>query len=191
MLLHLPELILPHRLAQISSLELVLSLRHSELGMKALNLAEFHQALEIISSHFHGLRRLHLSLTRFQGSSSAFDTDEILGLLDQFTIQRADLSDFVVDIPMRKFEDLFGATLVTTAASRKSSQGPQYVRDMIWRSASNACALVESPSCYPRRPDGLQNGESAVTEAGYWIIEGFEDRTTTYMACFGSTALTT
>ncbi|KAL2754197.1 hypothetical protein ACRALDRAFT_2028666 [Sodiomyces alcalophilus JCM 7366] len=200
LLLHLPRLILPQRLASITSLELNIN-AHAERrsGQHTINISHLNPILEILATYCQALRSLYLSLQcdvlaipRFLPASSILEKVDAFFLLMQpggLRIMRLALpsttrrtcSDSAVRPPVEH-------------ELEKTQQGQPSV---MWRCFDGERGdkiqpetQIRNAGNFPRPPLQLPTPSNAgrpVPSTGYWIVENNDDESMLLMGtvCFG------
>ncbi|KAH6886815.1 hypothetical protein B0T10DRAFT_607683 [Thelonectria olida] len=174
MLCHLPQLLLPQRLARITPLEITWPLKTRDVGESFWLVEEDHlkSILQTLSTDFPGLRRLHLSLEDshlFIFHKMPECVPPILRTLDQFAQWMVTLSECAIALPDELFNNTFEeASMVIDETSGRSIESYHQV----WRSLDGEMNVIRLPfvDSYPAPPYDLS--ESSAQYPGYWIVHG-------------------
>ncbi|KAI9150585.1 DNA-directed RNA polymerase II subunit RPB1 [Paramyrothecium foliicola] len=192
LIMHLPQLILPHRLASMTSVELVWPIKrfrlegHRTMGM--LDEAHLQDFLEVISTQLTGLRRLYVSLecpSKYQSwlrndhSWSAIrslpeEREEIVLIekhLDSFVKRMSALRECAFAFPEWLFELIYSDAAGQLNPDGTRARALQSYRQ-VWRGSDGKLSIVRLPfvDSYPGPPYQLK--QPATPLDGYWILEG-------------------
>ncbi|KAI9148806.1 Sodium transport ATPase 5 [Paramyrothecium foliicola] len=102
LILNLPRLLLPQRLAMIRHLEMSWQLRGAygiERGRPVLDEAHLNDLLQVLSSHFLALRHLHVYIDGIAGVPGAEPLEPFQRCLDKFVQRKSDLETCTFFIP--------------------------------------------------------------------------------------------
>ncbi|KAI5456878.1 hypothetical protein BGZ63DRAFT_428317 [Mariannaea sp. PMI_226] len=152
MLTHLPELILPQRLAHITSSRFVI--------------------LQFLATNFPHLRSLYLSLEDsglLQCMVKRERTEAIEGILDQSAQWLSNLSECAISLPDKLFESRFETVSIVWDGNTDRCVQSYH---QIWRGGHGEMSLIQLPfvDSYPGPPYHL--AQSSAQSAGYWILHG-------------------
>lgn len=195
LLLNLPKLLLPQRLRDISSVEIVwpLRLREDMRGGRDPSLAvdkeHLRTIVSILSSDLPNLSRPHLALKtdkEYGLITESVDLEPMLAILDEFARHKSGLELFIVSLSRSAFRKLF--------PPKRGSKGMElpFQTSEFWRNLNGG--FVPAPPLpiyghYPKPPPRAAGIGSEITGTyGYWIIQGdTDDEAPITMAhCFGA-----
>ncbi|KAM0551856.1 hypothetical protein ACHAPJ_008192 [Fusarium lateritium] len=174
MISSIPQLILPQRLAVITSLEISWNLKTEEVSRlsEVLDEADLFMVLKIVSINFPRLRRFYLSLEESHHLAADQDPSvwgDLISQLDNFTRDMPLLSEYAVSLPGLLFEPLFQDTL-----HKKAGLGCDCINSyrQVWRSLDDEMDVIHLPyvDSYPKPPHHLSSLD--VDLQGYWILTG-------------------
>lgn len=156
LLTRLTQLVLPHRLAHITSLEI----RWPFKTVDHLN-AAFHH---LSPSHFPNLKRLYISLEYDVYIEPSIAPSAITAILNEFVRNRSDLVECAFALPSKTFESI--ARHLITSDSRCG----RITHSEIWCSLDGSLHAVRLPyvDSYPKPPFQLGSNPGR----GYWLLEG-------------------
>lgn len=194
LMLNLPKVILPQRLACISSLELLIKADVTPLENNhwKVDFSHVSSILDNIAAHCQGLRSLCLSLYTTVYANPSESLDAMLPAIDAFFLSMPQLADMRVELPKYTYEAL------RERAPRQYAQHPLEKRDAIgklfwsspWRcfdsDEEDPETQMRSVGNYPRPPLQLptpENEHLRIPSWGYWIVEGNDDHPRPYVAC--------
>ncbi|KAF2743307.1 hypothetical protein M011DRAFT_224153 [Sporormia fimetaria CBS 119925] len=191
LLLHLPKLIPPNRLATITSLEFVID-AHSK-GPYNTRKPVFvpytlPPILDNIAAHCHRLRSLCISVT-IKNSSRIEDILDVLVLIwiDKF-YRTKPLRNMRVELPFYNYKNIYAGTLWDGDLGFKEIKNPDhpsekpkltYDERSYWRCLNGETATMQSRLHerypYPPLKWPVMDGEAMNVESkGYWLRGGFE-----------------
>ncbi|USP80350.1 uncharacterized protein yc1106_07624 [Curvularia clavata] len=187
LLLQLPQLIFPNRLACIKALEIVIRVHHiqqEESGL-SLNIDHLKPILDHIVAHCHSLHSICISfVTQSWGSGKL--NGLALPLVDDF-YQTTRLRDMRVELP----PGAYGAAFKSESLNDPPREAPLIRRfpRSIWRSLDDEVPVVQRRSLerYPYPPlrwPALGGEDKNIESAGYWVSIGFEETIRSPMVCF-------
>lgn len=182
---HFPELLLPQRLRDISSLEIVWPLKLLQGPDSDLVPEEGHLdiLLSILSANFPNLARLHLALKTSRLVGRRVDNQAILAPIDAFVRRhRSRLSQFTLSPSQSVFTPLLEDALDDIMAKLGVRQLP-HLNAELWRNLDGSYVLVAVPtgneplvkklaSPYPKPPFGASVAGGGAVGDGYWIVRG-------------------
>ncbi|EUC40275.1 hypothetical protein COCMIDRAFT_109253 [Bipolaris oryzae ATCC 44560] len=176
LLLHLPQIILPNRLACIKSLEIIIWAQSTESDndKPATTENRLEPILNNIATHCHQLRSLCISLMATDENYKKISTTPALHLVDAF--HRS------THMRNMKFEIPYGSYF-TTAAGKPTVNHPREApatgrrQRSLWRSLDSEVPVLQDRSIErypfpPLRVPVLEDGDEE--SAGYWILQGDE-----------------
>jgi hypothetical protein len=172
LLLHLPQLILPNRLASITSLEIVITAHYikQDNDRPSFNLPHLKPILDNIVTHCHHLRILWLA---FMGN----ETLTALPLVDAFYRSKR-LRNMRVELPARVYWLACNFESKNNYAHPREAPARGPLEKSPWRSLDNEEPIVQIRSMerYPYPPLKLPvlDEDESVESAGYWLTEGYE-----------------
>lgn len=185
----LPQLLLPQRLSNISSLEIVcpLTLRRGHKSQAIPELHRLENHLAMLSSTFPNLTRLHLALKANGVAVRPVDLQGVFEALDAFVRrQRPILEQFIVSPSRSVFTPLYDAVRYAIAAEQGNSLLPLLLNEL-WRNVDGTyilpiCGPTTDPfakrfsSSCPKPPTaGCRTVGAPIVGDGYWIIPGDMD----------------
>lgn len=194
--LHIPQLLLPQRLSDISSLEIVWPLKlHNERGSRAISADDYIEPLPAILSKFPNLARLQLALKTDQRVSDQVDFQRLLEPLDALVRRfKPTLDQFAVSLPRSMFAQLYEPTRDRRLAELGVQRLP-YLSTEIWRNVDGTYVLIrvfpgdQKPfskwmfSSYPKSPQHTSGADGQDVGDGYWIVQGVVDDEPPYYMC--------
>ncbi|KAF5253604.1 hypothetical protein FANTH_1532 [Fusarium anthophilum] len=163
---HLPQLLLPHRLAPITSLEISWNLKSRyESGIWDIDEADLKHVCEIIPTQFPRLRRLYLSLER-SWHNDAWPTISLH--LDNLARMMPSLTEHAISLPDTPFDSIFYDAKETDFGSYSEIC---YSYNQIWRSTDGEMDVIRLPyvDSYPNVPYHIPSSISK--DKGYWILK--------------------
>lgn len=189
----LPRLLIPERMADIVSLELVWD--HHELRNNLWGNprpAQMPQYLHVLSDHLSGLTKIFISVVRAIHPIHANLKQDVLKPLDDFVRSTPRLRELCISVPWWHFLNVIVAEVTPKprGLSKTSSwEASTYPEDStppddstppedstplhVWRPLSDKHVAVEvTKSPYPDAPVGLPKHHEDGGLAGYWIMEG-------------------
>jgi hypothetical protein len=187
MILSLPSILLPQRLASIASVELLWDFApfpsiHPEVVKPPLSdMASFRLFLDAVPATFPAARKLHISLqgrlypTRTVNGLTRWDssldrTDEILRPVDELVARLGPhVTDFSLGIPSSLYQQQRDKALKNNDPVEQAHRGQ---RERHWRPLSEGGG-----------GDGDGDGDGGRT--GYWVWLGHKDFTIPYMCTMG------
>ncbi|CAM1504838.1 Fc.00g024290.m01.CDS01 [Cosmosporella sp. VM-42] len=188
MIAHLPRLLLPQRLAIISSLEMIWTLkikRSYGAGLCQYIFDEDHlnTVLNLLTSECPGLRRLYLSL---QSSEDLADVEDILvsknllKQIDQLICNMPNLHECSIAVPKTAFHYLVASIRFkirnTVAKEQIQTRNLPVNGSEVWRSLDGEFVLEDYlNSTYPKPPKCTSYPGNRARGSGYWILEGNND----------------
>lgn len=177
----LQRLLVPERLADIVSLELVWGhheLRPSLWGPSRP--AQLPLYLHILSDHLTGLRKVFISVVKPIYPNHADITKDVFEPLDGFVGSTPRLTEVCVSVPWLTFSKVVVAAVKPTPrAVRNAASEEKFAPLHIWRPLSGDYVAVEvAESPYPDSPVGAPQRRSTGSLTGYWIVEGHEPDST-------------
>lgn len=200
---HLPQLLLPQRLRDITSIEIAVPLEFTLNNKQDLILGgnQIENVLEVLSRNLPNLTRLHLGLTSRYEIQRPVDAEAFFQPLDAFASRQSTrLEHFAVSTAVSVFYKL----LDVARSQIKNEQGieteiPSCMPDELWRNLDGTYVMVPIPgegsvfqrmrSPYPKPPLGPTAPGGAQVRDGYWVLygneEGLDPRS---VSCFGSSA---
>lgn len=174
----LPYYIIPSRLAQMSSFEIVLSLSVSKHQRGPLQpTSPMLVSLLDMLAHSTGIRHLFLCLScrELRRSVAEVDVTHLLNTVDEF-VRKADLKSMVLQVNPVVLEGL-----TTKAYSRDASAPPKRedYTHQLWRcldDETGQAEIHERVCYYPLIRSPLKDAASPELgqSRGYWIMEGVE-----------------
>jgi hypothetical protein len=177
LLLHLPQLIPPNRLASITSLEMVITAHRIEQdnGRPSFNVDHLKPILDNIVTHCHHLRSFCLSFMVASRGHEILD-GPALPLVDAF-YRSMQLRNMRVELPTRAYWSACNYESKDDHPYEAPAKGP-FDRSL-WRSLDGEEPRVQSRIIkrYPYPPlklPVLDDGDKNVESAGYWLAEGDE-----------------
>jgi hypothetical protein len=187
LLLDLPKLLLPSRLASITSLEMVVEAHRveQENGGTSFRLDHLKPILDNVVTHCHHLRRLCLSLVVWQRHGHDLIDGPALPLVDAFW-KSTQLRNMRVELPTRDYWE------VETSEPMADHPREAPIKDKWdrsrWRSLDSEEPKVQRRSLerYPHPPLKLPllgNGDESEESSGYWLCEGHERPHPGYSNC--------
>ncbi|KAF4973147.1 hypothetical protein FSARC_491 [Fusarium sarcochroum] len=177
MICSLPRLILPVRLATITSLEISWDLKTRQKGQRpeGLDESDLDVVLKTLSVSFPSLRRLYLSFRKSRHFRISCTPDlQIVQTamntrLDDFAHNMTSLREFAVSLPPWLFECLFQDT-----PPEDSPLGHGYSKSyhQVWRSLDGKMDFIHLPyvDSYPEPPHHLTPLDTK--HKGYWLLNG-------------------
>ncbi|KAF4955920.1 hypothetical protein FSARC_11735 [Fusarium sarcochroum] len=153
---HLPRLLLPQRLAVMTSLEIKWPLKEED-HLKTL--------LDLLSPpHFPSLKKLYVSLEYTGNDEPSQPLDSITGHLDQFVKNRPGLNECSFALPVELYEEIAAKCL------QKESSWKRITYSEVWRSLNGSLNTIRLPyvDSYPSPPFHL----GPKPGMGYWLLEG-------------------
>ncbi|KAM5357506.1 hypothetical protein ACJZ2D_016196 [Fusarium nematophilum] len=174
MLVHLSQLLLPQRLAAITSLEISWPLKTRYVGDSWLVADEAHLnvILQLLSAEFPGLRRLYVSLEesdrlRFFHKEEYFPA--IQHYLDDFVGRMPLLDECTFALPDIIFDCIFSSVAYAVEENGQWLSDGYY---QVWRGLDGKMDAIRLPfvDSYPGPPCHLV--QSGTRQAGYWILNG-------------------
>ena len=172
----LPRLLVPERLADIESLEVVWE--HHELRPSLWGPprpAQMTLYLHILSDHLPGLRKIFISVVKIIRPKHADIAKDIFEPLDGFVGSTPRPTEVCVSVPWLTFSVVVAAVKPTPHAVRTAAAGEKFAPLHIWRPLSGdyvAFEVAESPC--PGSPVGMPHHQNTGGPTGYWIVEGHE-----------------
>ncbi|KAF5632401.1 multidrug resistance [Fusarium tjaetaba] len=174
MITHLPQLLLPQRLASITSIEISWNLKSQyESGFSnAIDEADLKHICALLSSHFPQLRRLYLSLERSRRRGSGWGSDgwpTISLHLDNLVRMMPSLTEHAISLPDVPFDSiLYDAKEIDFGSYSEICNS----YNQIWRSTDGEMDVIRLPhvDSYPRAPYHIDTSTSKGN--GYWILNG-------------------
>ncbi|XEV03122.1 hypothetical protein FSHL1_008409 [Fusarium sambucinum] len=156
LLTHLTQLILPHRLALITSLEITWPANTTD----ELETLVHHLSLP----QFPNLKRLYISLQAHEGCEADLNHGSITSALAEFVRNRPDLIECAVALPFRSFESIAHDLIQVDSSWERKTYS------QIWSSLDGSLHAVRLPyvDSYPKPPFQLGPNPGA----GYWLLEG-------------------
>jgi hypothetical protein len=156
LLTHLTQLILPHRVSLITSLEIQWSLttvNHLDPLFRSLSLP-----------CFPNLKRLYISLENYEESGAGLAPESITSSLNEFVRSRSELIECAFALPFRNFEDIAHDLIHTNSTWKRQTYS------QIWCSLDGSFHAIRMPyvDSYPHPPFQLGPNPGA----GYWLLEG-------------------
>ncbi|RBR07602.1 hypothetical protein FVER53590_12741 [Fusarium verticillioides] len=174
MITHLPQLLLPQRLASITSLEISWKLKSRDKNefRNVIDEADLKNLCGTISTQFPQLRRLYLSLEpllrhlRSRWGSDAWPTISVH--LDNLARMMPSLAEHAVSLPDIPFDSIFYDARKTDFGSY-SEICRSY--NQIWRSTDGEMDVIRLPyvDSYPKVPYHIPFPTSKYK--GYWILK--------------------
>ncbi|KAF5618572.1 hypothetical protein F52700_12092 [Fusarium sp. NRRL 52700] len=175
MIKHLPQLLLPHRLTSITSLEIIWNLksRHESGIWGVIDEADLKHVCEIISTQFPVLRRLclHLALEQSRQLGACHPGDvwpAISPHLDSLAQAMPSLTEHAISLPDRPFDSIMYDAKRTDFGSYS---GICHSYNQIWRSTDGELDVIRLPyvDSYPNAPYHIPSSVSKYK--GYWILK--------------------
>ncbi|KAF5682538.1 hypothetical protein FCIRC_4973 [Fusarium circinatum] len=172
MIKHLPQLLLPHRLASITSLEISWNLKpRYESGTWDIDEADLNHVCKIISTQYPRLRRLYLSLERSRNIGSFWGSDAwptISLHLDSLSRMMPSLTEHAISLPDPSFDSIFYDAKETDFGSYSEIC---HSYNQIWRSTDGEMDVIRLPyvDSYPNAPYHIPSSISKCK--GYWILK--------------------
>lgn len=153
---HLNAVILPQRLAVITSLELKWPLTTTEYLGTLFD--------SISPPQLPSLKRVYVSLVHPEEPCPGLSWDQLRSQLDNFVKNRPGLTECTFALPFDKFEFAAG-TLV-----QKDSSWERNTYSQVWRSLDGEMHVIRLPytDSYPSPPFQLGPNPGS----GYWLLEG-------------------
>ncbi|RKL32161.1 hypothetical protein BFJ72_g10741 [Fusarium proliferatum] len=174
MITHLPQLLIPHRLASITSLEISWNLkpRYESGFWNAFDEADLKATCGMISTQFPQLCRLYLSLERSRHLRSCWCSDAwptICLHLDNLARMMPSLTEHAISLPDAPFDSILYDAKKTDFGSYSEIC---HSYNQIWRSTDGGMDVIQLPhvDSYPRAPYHIDTSTS--NGKGYWILNG-------------------
>ncbi|KAF4434589.1 NADH dehydrogenase, partial [Fusarium acutatum] len=174
MIAHLPQLLLPQRLASITSLQISWNLksRYESGFWNVIDEADLKHTCGIISTQFPQLRRLYLSLERSRHLGSCWGSDAwptISLHLDNLARMMPSLTEHAISLPDIPFDSILYDAKETDFGSYSEIC---HSYNQIWRSTDGEMDVIRLPhvDSYPRAPYHIDTSTSK--GKGYWILNG-------------------
>ncbi|KAL9571783.1 hypothetical protein ACKAV7_004107 [Fusarium commune] len=180
MITHLPQLLLPQRLASITSLDISWNLKSRyESGFWSITDDEYSideedlkRIFQILSTQFPQLRRLYLSLehSRQLGPCWGLDAWPAISLhLDNLARVMPCLTEHTISLPDTPFDSILYDAKETDFGSYSEIC---HSYNQIWRSTDGEMDVIRLPyvDSYPRAPYHISTSTSK--GKGYWIPNG-------------------
>ncbi|KAF2007435.1 hypothetical protein P154DRAFT_614791 [Amniculicola lignicola CBS 123094] len=178
LLLHLPRLIPPNRLASITSLEVVITAHgvEPENGGPTFNLDHLKPVLDNIATHCNHLRSLCLSLIDPNWNKNILD-GVALPLVDTF-YRSMPLRNLRVELPGRSYKSAHNY-LAMEYHPRETPVKSLYGEKSLWRCLDGdeprvQDRVIERFPYPPLKLAGPQDENDSVESAGYWLVESDE-----------------
>ncbi|KAH6869261.1 hypothetical protein B0T10DRAFT_501726 [Thelonectria olida] len=174
MLTHLPELLLPQRLAYIASLEISwpLHIRFIDKSFFIVDEAHLKVILQHLATEFPRLRHLYLSLEESDSLKLLTErecVEVIERMFNQSTQWMSTLSECAIALPRKIFDSIFDNLAIV-----RDGTTARYVQSyhQIWRGMQGGMSLIRLPfvNSYPRPPYHL--AQSSAQRTGYWLLHG-------------------
>ncbi|KLP21017.1 uncharacterized protein LW94_12596 [Fusarium fujikuroi] len=174
MITHLPQLLVPHRLASITSHEISWNLKsryHSGIR-NVIDEADLKHVCEIISTQFPQLRRLYLSLEKSR-QLRAYYPEEVWSAisphLDSLAQAMPSLTEHAISLPDTLFNSILWDAKRTDTGSYSEIC---HSYNQMWRSTDGKMDVIHLPyvDSYPKVPYHIPS--SIFKYKGYWILNG-------------------
>ncbi|KAG4263909.1 hypothetical protein FPRO04_09237 [Fusarium proliferatum] len=174
MITHLPQLLVPHRLASITSLEISWNLksRHDSGICNVIDEADLKHVCQIISTQFPQLRRLYLSLEKSRQLRAYYPEDIWSATsphLDSLAQAMPSLTEHAISLPDTLFNSIWWNTKTIDTGSYSEIC---HSYNQMWRSANGKMDVIHLPyvDSYPKVPYHIPS--SIFKYKGYWILNG-------------------
>ena len=177
LLLQLPRLIPPNRLASITSLEMVITTHGIEQvdSESSFSMDHLKPILHNITTHCHNLRSLCLSFLMSSHKHNILDSPTLLVVDGFYRCMR--LRNMRVELPRVIYWKSAHSKSMDNHHPREAPTKGPFERSL-WRSLDGEEPRVQSRSIerYPYPPLRLpvSDGDESVESAGYWLAEGYE-----------------
>lgn len=200
-MLHLPKLILPQRLASITTLELSIKAHVENPRPGEFNVDFSHLAtiLGTLAAHCPGLRSVYLSLEcAVYASPSRLPVSSTLRKVDAFfcSTRSRSLRGMTLELPKTTYCACWEAAVRPPAEHELEESQPCFAwrcfddeegkRGQAERVKFEPETQMRSAGNYPKPPLQLPTPENEgkyVPSAGYWIVEGHDDRPESAIWC--------
>ncbi|KAF5544762.1 hypothetical protein FMEXI_6401 [Fusarium mexicanum] len=174
MITHLPQLLAPHRLTSITSLEISWNLKSRyESGIwNVIDGADLKNLCRIISTQFPQLRRLYLSLEESRQLGACYAPNvwpAVSHHLDNLARMLPCLQEHAVALPNTPFDSVLDDAAIRHVGDRTIMFHTYF---QVWRSADGETDVIHPPyvDSYPGAPYHI---DSSTSEGkGYWILNG-------------------
>lgn len=175
MISRLSELLLPQRLTQISSLEVVwpikLQTEQQSATNQGLDTGHFEAIFDLLLSTTPNLRFLYLSLQSQRYLRNRVAAEDMLVKVDQFVHRMPHLHEFYLALPESIFDSVYGIIVSKTKALCKG--GLSGWHRQIWRYLDGELAVPQfRVNESPEPPER----ESTASTRGYWLVSGMDDQ---------------
>lgn len=191
---------MPHRLASITSLELLVKahIDTPESGPWIVDFRHLAPILDVIAAHCRGLRRFYLGLEcTTVATRDRVPPQDTLRTVDAFYRSARDgggggLREMTLALPRTTSDACRAAAVVPPV--QPASQDKQ--GSLVWRCLDGEDGGPETQmrraGNFPGPPTQLtaqECGGTYLPSEGYWIVEGEDDKPILVMSCFGSTGM--
>lgn len=175
MIIHLPQLLVPHRLTSITSLEISWNLKSRfDSGIcNGFDEADLKQHVcQIISTQFPQLRRLYLSLEKSRQLGACYPEDIWSATsphLDSLAQAMPSLTEHAISLPDTLFNSIWWDAKTTDSGSYSEIC---HSYNQMWRSTDGEMDVIHLPyvDSYPKAPYHIPS--SIFKYKGYWILDG-------------------
>ncbi|KAF4986288.1 hypothetical protein FGRMN_10906 [Fusarium graminum] len=191
LLYNISTLMVPHRLSDMSSLEIVWTINtRQHLGKAYPRQDELNQILTILDDSFPHLKRLSLGINVNRDTQAFVDFSDMIKTTDTFVSRRTNhlTKPVEVSITSSAYEEWY-ETVFTKEYKKIHGWGVGY---LYWRYLSGENAHAPHSSI----PELWAKVEGATAQNGYWIMRGDKDddremeRAMNYtVTCFGSAGM--
>ncbi|KAF5544801.1 hypothetical protein FPHYL_10937 [Fusarium phyllophilum] len=171
---HLPQLLVPHRLASITSLEISWNLksRHESGIWNVIDEADLKNLCGIISTQFTQLHRLYLSLEESRQLGACYAPDvwpAISPHLDNLARTLPCLQEHAIALPDTPFDSILDGAAIRHVGDHTIMFHTYF---QVWRSADGEMDVIHPPyvDSYPGAPYHIDSSTSK--GKGYWILNG-------------------
>ncbi|KAF2743308.1 hypothetical protein M011DRAFT_471476 [Sporormia fimetaria CBS 119925] len=182
LLVNLPKLIPPNRLASITNLEVLVTAKmcdytrppsHQAL-LKPYGADHLKVILDNIATHCHSLRTFHLSLVAYSKNDFTLKTILAIDWLDDFCRSKP-LRSMQVELPRDYFQEFVSDFAIGDHPLKDPARG--VYKATLWRSLRvgfrNPNFHRVSFGRYPGPPLWLDGDHGKVEGPGYWLCEGY------------------
>lgn len=196
---NLPQLLLPQRLRDITSVEIALPLEFdpNTEHLAILENVQLNRVLAVLSEYLPNLARLHLGLKTKGHQYRRVDPDAFFAPLDAFARRHVPrLRQFTVSPSQSVWQQLYetARSQILTQSGMTIDQQQPVMPDQFRRNLDGSFVMVRIPpgdenvfrrmrSPYPNPPVGPSGPEAVSVGEGYWVVWGDEDADMRSVAC--------
>jgi hypothetical protein len=176
----MPTLLLPQRLATITSLEISWPLAITAVGdHRALHPGHLEMLLDLLSAHFHRLSRLTLSLEMDHFVGAAPRPQDLLATVSAFVHRTGPrLRKCAIALPWNMYMSHVDLLARPALAAYCNGLSPEHVLEhpVVWRTLDGRFALRSYRTAeFLVPPEDMTLEDCHPDMPGFWVVEGKDD----------------